>query len=231
MKIIKKNPYFRRSAFLIIMFFLIVSVSIFSFTTSNVNSLIILLPFSVMIMAFFIVLVTENIGKIKNGKIISKAILASVLIFLLVGNIVLINEYKAEGEKRGGTRNYSMLYSQAGNFILEQNYTKITILDVSLMATIYVSTEGKVDVTRNILYDNQNERWLKSYDFHLRRTLNDPDMVFVKFNDDFNLQSRKNSHIVNEVLESENKEFVTLKSFKNSNGNELIYIFKAKEKG
>jgi len=230
MSVIRKNPFFRRSAFLIIVFFVILSVSIFSLTTSNVASLIILLPLSAIIMAVFIDLFTKKIKMLKNGRKISNVFFYGILIFLLSGNILLINEYKAEAQKTGGTPNYSVLFSQAGKYLLENNYTRVTTLDVAFLATIYVSTEGKIDINQNILYDYQVERWLNNYKNNLQRNLNDQEMVYIKFNDKYNPTIRKNFHVIEEVLELENKQFITLKIFNNSKGENLISIYKAIDK-
>jgi len=230
MKILKKNHYFSKSAFLLIIFAVTLLFSIFTNTTRNFSSLIILLPLVSVIMAVFIVTLSENISRIKNGKIVSKIFLFGILGFLVIGNLQVINEQKAVAETIGGTNLYTVLFTEVGNFLLEQNHTNVVLLDWPLGGTIFISTEGKLDYTSLKMLNNDMEQPVKDYSYNIRKTLNNPEKIYIKYNDSFLREKWKSMQIINDVLKQEGKQFVLIKKFTNSRGEELIYLYKAIDK-
>jgi len=225
---IKRDQYSRRSLFLVLIFLVILVLSIFTLTTRNVTSLFFVIPIIATIMAVFLVTSTEKIKKLKNGKAISPIIFFSILVFLIIGNIVVINDYKAEAEKTGGIPAWSTHFQEAGKFLLEQNYSKATMLDIELEASIYVSTEGKVDIRHlNVRGDNKIEKYVSQFKTEFSEALKDPEMVFLKFNDDYTPKQKKKLDIINQVLDKENKKFIIIKSFQDWRGNNHTTIYKA----
>jgi len=103
-------------------------------------------------------------------------------------------------------------------------------LDWPLGGTIYLSTEGKLDYNGFIMLDNKHEWWQKYYADKLRERLNDPEMTFIKYNDEFLREYWQSRTIINDVLEQENKKFVLVKKFTTWEGDELIYLYKAIDK-
>jgi len=230
MKILKINHYFRKSAFVLIVFAVILLFSIFTNTTRNFSSLIILLPLVSVIMAIFIVTLSENIRKIKNGKIVSKIFLFGILGFLVIGNLQFINEQKAVAETIGGTNLYSDVFTEVGAFLLEQNYTKAVLLDWPLGGTILISTEGKLDYVNLMMLNNDKEQPVKDYSSNIKYRLNNPEIIFIKYNDSFLREKWQSMSIINDVLEQEGKQFVLVKKFITPRGDELIYLYKAIDK-
>jgi len=217
MSILKQNQYSRRSLFFIFAFFVILTVSIFSITSMSSNSLVILLPISAIIMGVFLVSITEKMRNLKKGRKLSAVFFFSILAFLLIGNIIVINDYKDNAEKTGGTNLNSILFSEAGRYLLEQNYSKATTLDASLSGTIFIYSEGKVNINHLRMADNTDARQVKNYKDNFKKSLNDPEMVFLKYNDEFFKQEkRKTLNIINEVLDEENKQFILIKTFDDS---------------
>ena len=225
-----RDQYFRRSYFLVLSFFIILTLSIFTLTTRNPSSLIILLPINAIIMAFFLVTISEKIRKFKKGKILAPGVFFGIMVFLLIGNVVLISDYKALAEQTGGPPAASVLFLEAGRYLLEQNYSKATTLDVALFPTIYVAAEGKVDVNHFILWDNRNKKFEQRYINWIKGTLNDPEMVYLKFSDEYNSKIRETGDVINKALEQENKKFVIIKTFTDSNGVNHTTIYKAIDK-
>jgi len=225
---IKKDQYSRRSLFLVLIFLVMLVLSIFTLTTRNVSSLFFLIPIIVTIMAVFLVSSTEKIVNLKNGKIISPVIIFSIFIFLIIGNIVVISDYKALAEKTGGEPVWSTHFLEVGNFLLEQNYSKVTTLDGVLHAPLYVSTEGKVDINKlSVIGNNTKESNVNPFKIKFSEALKDPEMVFVKFYDDYIQDRKKTLDIINEVLDKENKKFITIKVFNDWRDINHTTIYKA----
>ena len=79
--------------------------------------------------------------------------------------------------------------------------------------------------------DNTNQFQLKRYTSGFRETLNEPDMVYLKYNDNYYREERwKHWDILNEILEEENKKFTTIKTFVDWNGQNHTTIYKAVNK-
>jgi len=229
--VIKRDKYFRKSLFLVFIFFVIISLSIFTVTSRNVSSLIILLPITAIIMGVFLVNITEKIRNLKKGQIISPLLFFGILTFLMIGNIAVINDYKAQAEKTGGQFHSSVIFIEAARFLLDQNYSKVTTLDYTLEGSIYVSIGGKIDINHLTMTDNTNQFQLKRYTSGFRETLNEPDMVYLKYNDNYYREERwKHWDILNEILEEENKKFTTIKTFVDWNGQNHTTIYKAVNK-
>jgi len=228
MWIFKRSQYSRRAIFLVFIFFVILLLSIFTLTSRDVTSLFFLTPIITIIIAAFLVTSTENMLNLKNGKMISSFVIYGILIFLIMGNIVVINDYKDEVKKTGGRPYWSTHILEAGRFLLEQNYSKATTLDTAHFATMYVASEGKVDFTGiTTKGDNKNEKFVEQYQTTLIKALKDPEMVFVKFNDNYNNEKRKTWDIINDVLDEENKKFITIRAFNDWKGQNHTTIFKA----
>jgi len=226
MGIKNRDQYFRRSVFLVFIFLVILALSIFTFTSRTVSSLFFLMPLIAIIMATFVVNITEKISNLKSGKIISPVIFFGILAFLLIGNIIVINDYKVQAEKTGGTEDWSVHFLEAGRFLLEQNYSKVTTLDTMLIASIFVSTEGKVDINE-ISLPLKDEYFINVFKSKFIEALQDPEMVYLKYNDDYVLDRRRNMDLVNQVLDSENKKFIIIKTFMDWRGNNHTSIYKA----
>jgi len=229
--VIKRDRFYRKSLFLVFIFFVIISLSIFTVTSRNVSSLIILLPICSMIMAVFLVTITEKIKCLKKGQIISPILFLGILTFLLIGNVALINDYKVQAEKTGGQVFSSVHFIDAGRFLLEQNFTKVTTFDFYLEGSIYVSIDGKLDINHLSMTDNTEQNQLKRYKDNFRGTLNEPEMVYLKFNEKYLWDERwRHMDILNKILDEENKKFITIKTFVDWNGENHTTIYKAVNK-
>jgi len=135
---------------------------------------------------------------------------------------------KLKLKKTGGNPAWSTHFLEAGNFLLEQNYSKATTLDGIIHAPIYVSTEGKVDISKlTVKANNKRESVVNQFKTEFSEALKDPEMVFVKLNDGYIEERKKTLDIINEVLDEENKKFITIKTFIDWRGNNHTTIYKA----
>ena len=99
-----------------------------------------------------------------------------------------------------------------------------------LLSTIYVSAEGKVPINQLKMQQNDDPKFVRLYQTDFRKTLDDPEMVYLKYNDNKLGKRQRTLELINEVLEKENKEFIVIKTFDNWKGDNHITIYKAVKK-
>jgi len=171
--------YFRKYLFIILLVFFMLASSIFTPTVLNTAQLIILLPFLSIIIAVFIFMFGKSIEKYSKIKNLHLPILVIFSILVITSNILVVNEYKNDMVKTGGIGLFSNKIVDLTDFLLTNNYTKITTLDWGFDAPLYVLSGGNITITTNILY-NQEDFQVNRYKNILERSFEFPEVIYVK---------------------------------------------------
>jgi len=224
MRIKNPNPYFKRSLFLIIILSIMLFLSIFTVTILNTAQLVILLPIPAIIISIFIVSFSENIHKFTNKKISSFPIILGLTLFLIVGNFLVIDQYKKDLEKTGGIGTYSSVIIEVTHFLQTNNYTSVLTLDWGSRAPILLVSEKELIPGGAILYDHGDFQ-VNKYKNTIKESLNDPTRVYLKNVKDIPVDG--SNLYFKEVLEEQNKKLVLIKTFKEWDGKDLYYLYKA----
>lgn len=215
------NHYFRKLIFLIFFISVVLLISTVTISTRNFWQLLILFPLVSVIMSAFTVHLFEILKKKETNKYISCTFIVSIIILLISSNLIVIGQYKNDLNKTDGTGFFSIQFNNLTDYLLKNNFTNVVALDWGFTRDVYYLSDAKIIPIEDVVYPGENFDLFKT---NLQTYIKNPNTIYLKYYEDTPVNGSSIS--LQEIVKQDNKKLVLLKTFKDWDGSNLIYVYK-----
>lgn len=217
----RRDSYAKRSVFLVFVILFILVISTVTISDRNFWQIILLFPHIQIIMALFIILVSKQISRVLGRNITLNLLIVIISAFLIAGNIITISSYEQDLKVTGGVDQFSSKIYSLVDYLKENKFNNIVVLDWGFTRQIYFLSDGKIIPKENVVYPGENfDVFVKN----LEDSIKNPDTIYVKYYKDAPVNGTSDE--LKKVLSKYDKKIIPLKTFKDWDGSNLYYVFK-----